>query len=89
MATQIAVTSLTGHGSPLGAPAGAFVTSADTILSGAGATAVAMAIGATRPCPSALPTHAHVRDAEWVKAVGLDNVFSVRQAKQRSPIGLM
>lgn len=56
--------------------------SADTTLSGAGASAVATAIAATHPCPSTPPTHAHVRDTEQWRAVGLDNVFFSWSEKQ-------
>lgn len=82
-AMLIAVTSPSGHGSPPVAPVGAFVMSADTTLSGAGASAVATAIAATHPCPSTPPTHAHVRDTEQWRAVGLDNVFSAGQKSKK------
>lgn len=58
-ATQIAVTSLSGHGFPLAESVGVFVRTASITPPGVGAIAVATATTAAHPYPSAPPTHAY------------------------------
>lgn len=61
-ATPTAVTSLSGRGSPRGAPAEGFAITANTTRSAADASAVATVTTVTPLCPSAPHTHANVRD---------------------------